>query len=45
MWISSDEVNVSAEDDVFKIILAWIDNDRSRRKMFFADLFRHVQLV
>ena len=45
MWISSDELNVSAEEDVFKIILAWIDHDRSRRKIFFAELFRHVRLV
>ena len=45
MWISSDEIDVSAEEDVFKIILAWIDHDRSRRKIFFAELFRHVRLV
>ena len=45
MWISSDEIDVSAEEDVFKIILAWIDHDRSRRKLFFAELFRHVRLV
>ena len=45
MWISSDEIDVSAEEDVFKIILAWIDHDRSGRKIFFAELFRHVRLV
>ena len=45
MWISSDEIDVSAEEDVFKIILAWIDHDRSGRKRFFAELFRHVRLV
>ena len=36
MWLSSDEINVSAEEDVFKIILAWID--------YFVGLFRHVRL-
>ena len=45
MWISSDEIDVSAEEDVFKIILAWIDHDRSGRKIFFPELFRHVRLV
>jgi len=45
MWISSDEIDVSAEEDVFKIILAWIDRDRSRRKRYFVELFRHVRLV
>ena len=45
MWISSDEIDVNAEEDVFKIILAWIDHDRSRRRRFFVELFRHVRLV
>ena len=36
MWISSDEINVSAEEDVFNIILAWIDHDRSGRKKYFV---------
>ena len=45
LWISSDEIEVSAEEDVFKIILAWIDRDKSERKKYFAELFRHVRLV
>ncbi|KAL9952772.1 hypothetical protein ACROYT_G040072 [Oculina patagonica] len=45
MWISSDEINVSAEEDVFKIILAWIDHDKGKRKKYFAELFRQVRLV
>ena len=45
MWISNDEVNVSAEEDVFKIILRWINRDKSERKQHFAELFRHVRLV
>ena len=44
MWISSDEIDVSAEEDVFKIILEWIDHDRSGQKIFFAELFRHIRL-
>ena len=45
MWISSDEINVSAEEDVFEIILAWINRDRGERKKYFAELFRQVRLV
>ena len=45
MWISSNEINVSAEEDVFKIILTWIDHERSERKEYFTQLFREVRLV
>ncbi|KAL9955665.1 hypothetical protein ACROYT_G037018 [Oculina patagonica] len=45
MWISSDEIDVRAEEDVFKIILAWIDHDKNKRKKYFAELFCHVRLV
>ncbi|KAL9957021.1 hypothetical protein ACROYT_G038603 [Oculina patagonica] len=45
MWISSDEINVAAEEDVFTIILTWIDHDNSKRKKYFAELFREVRLV
>ena len=45
MWISSDELNVSAEEDVFKIVLMWISRDRSERQKYFAELFREVRLV
>ena len=45
MWISSDAIDVRAEEDVFKFILAWIDHDKNKRKKYFAELFRHVRLV
>ncbi|KAL9956825.1 hypothetical protein ACROYT_G038367 [Oculina patagonica] len=45
MFISSDEINVNAEEVVFNVILSWIDHDRSKRKKYFAELFRHVRLV
>ena len=45
MLISSDEINVSAEEEVFNIILSWIDHDKIKRKKYFAELFRHVRLV
>jgi len=45
MWISSDEIDVTTEENVFEIILAWIDRDKNERKKYFADLFRQVRLV
>ncbi|KAL9955527.1 hypothetical protein ACROYT_G036863 [Oculina patagonica] len=45
MLISSDEIDVSAEEDVFKFILAWVEHDKCKRKRYFAELFRHVRLV
>lgn len=44
-WISRDDINVSAEQDVFKIILTWIDHNKSERMKYFAELFRQVRLV
>lgn len=43
-WISSDVINISAEDDVFRIILRWIDYEQEERKEKFPSLFRHVRL-
>ena len=44
-WISSDEINVSAEEDVLKVILTWIDHQKSKRSKYFEELFREVRLV
>ena len=32
-WISSDEISVAVEADVFKIVLKWIEQDKSERKV------------
>ena len=45
MLISSDELPVKMEKDVFDIILAWINHDRNMQKNCFTELFRHVRLV
>ena len=45
MWISSDEINVSAEEDVFEFILSWIDHNKVDRKKYFFTLFRHIRVV
>ena len=44
-WISSDEISVEVEADVFKIVLKWIEQNKSERKAWFEQLFRHVRLT
>ena len=44
-WISSDELSVAVEADVFKIVLKWIEQKKSERKASFELLFRHVRLA
>ena len=44
-WISSDEICVAAEEDIFKMILKWIEQNESDRKAKFEELFRHVRLA
>ena len=45
IFISSDELHVSAEEDVLSIILAWINHDKNNRRSHFPELFRQVRLV
>ena len=44
-WISSDEIPVAVEADVFKIVLMWIEQNKSERRASFEQLFRHVRLA
>ena len=44
-WICSDEISVCREDDVFRIILKWIKQNKSNRQGKFAKLFHHVRLA
>ncbi|PFX13853.1 Kelch-like protein 2 [Stylophora pistillata] len=43
-WISSDEITVKEEADVFTIILDWVNHKESERKAAFEELFCHVRL-
>ena len=43
-WISSDEISVAVEADVFKIVLKWIKQKKSERRASFEQLFGHVRL-
>ena len=44
VWISSDEIAVKAEADVFKIMLKWVEHGKTERKAAFEELFHHVRL-
>ena len=44
-WISSDEIVINAEEDVFNIIREWIAKEPEKRSGKFEELFRHVRLV
>ena len=43
-WISSDEIVVKGEEEVFSVILRWISKG-SRRKQSFFELFSHVRFI
>ncbi|XP_078377975.1 kelch-like protein 40 [Oculina patagonica] len=44
-WISSDDIVVTKEDDVLKIMLNWIEHCKNERKEKLEDLLRHVRLT
>ena len=44
-WISSDEIIVAAEENVFEVVLRWSERDESRKQDNFRDLFRHIRFV
>ena len=42
--ISGDDIVIGAEEDIFEIILEWIEQNQEEREPCFAELFRHVRL-
>ena len=44
-WISSDEIRVRGEEDVFQAIVKWMENKGSGDRENFFELFRHVRLI
>ena len=44
-WVSSEDITVSAEEEVFRGIVKWVSHDRSEREGNFPALLRQVRLV
>ena len=44
-WISSDDIVVKGEEEVFQVIVKWMEKDESRKHESFLKLFHHVRLV
>ena len=44
-WISSDEIIVDAEENVFEVVLRWSERAEGRKRDNFRDLFRHIRFI
>ena len=44
-WISSDEIILDAEENVFEVVLRWSERSESRKRENFRDLFRHIRFL
>ena len=44
-WISSDEIRVRGEEDVFQAIVKWAEHNGDGELEKFFELFRHVRLI
>ncbi|XP_068729479.1 kelch-like protein 3 [Montipora capricornis] len=43
-WVSSDDVTVTSEEEIFKGIVKWVTYKKSERESNFAELFSKVRL-
>ena len=44
-WVSSDDIIVNAEDDVFKAIVRWVSYSKSEREGDFPELLHQIRLT
>ena len=44
-WVSSDDITVNTEEEVFKGIVKWVSHNKSEREVDFPGLLRQVRLV
>ena len=43
-WVSSDDVIVNAEEDIFQGIVKWVSHDKSEREKHFPGLLHQIRL-
>ena len=44
-WVSSDDVEIRAEDEMFEVVISWVEHSPDSRKNFLFALLRHVRLT
>ena len=44
-WISRDDIVIKGEEEVFEVVLRWIEKKGSRNYQTFYDLFQHVRFI
>ncbi|XP_078372016.1 kelch-like protein 11 [Oculina patagonica] len=44
-WISNDDIIIKEEEEVFQVIVKWMERDENRKHESFFKLFCHVRLV
>ena len=44
-WVSSDDITVNTEEEVFKGIVKWVSHDKSEREVDFPGLLHQVLLM
>jgi len=43
-WISSDEIIVEGEEEVFEVAVKWMERNENRKQNFY-ELFRHIRCI
>jgi len=43
-WISSDEIIVEGEEEIFEVVVKWIKRNESQKRNFY-ELFRHIRCI
>jgi len=43
-WISSDKIIVEGEEEVFEVVVKWMERNESQKQNFY-ELFRHIRCV
>ena len=43
-WISSDEIIVEGEEEVFEVVVKWMERNESQNQNFY-ELFRHIRCI